>query len=381
MNICILFPPFDEKTHRKKDPWQIPFHLSKLGHKVEILAYLKNNLERTASNTNGIKVVRVKPNLLHLLLYLLKNSTHIDCIIGYFSKYSTLLSAILFKLAKKNGIFIIKMDTDGSYALPGESIIYLLYRYLLHLLYPYFIDFLIVESPQAKKRIIKRFWWLKSKIIILPNGINVNEFRKLSKKIRSNPRPKKKRKIILFVGDVIPRKGVDLLIKAFSRVHKDFPNYRVRIVGATKINPSYTHYLKRLILLEGLNKKVAFLGRVSEKQLLKEYINADIFVFPSRAESFGIALVEAAYFGKPIVSSNVGAAEFILENGKAGLIFRKNNLDEFVTKLKLVMKKNKLRKTLAKRIAVRCKKLFDWNKIVKRLNLYIEKCRHKKCRL
>jgi len=76
---------------------------------------------------------------------------------------------------------------------------------------------------------------------------------------------------------------------------------------------------------------------------------ADVFCLPSRAEGFSIALIEAMYFGKAIVASNVGASEFVLDNGRAGLIFEKDNLNELTDKLKMLMKSEKSRKILGKK--------------------------------
>lgn len=323
---------------------------------------------------DGIEIVRVKPNLLHLLFYLIKNSRNIDCIISYFGNWITLLSGISFKLTKRKGVFVIKMDTDGSYAIKEKNLFRFFYRYFIHLLFPFFVDLIIVESPEARNRILKRYWWLKNKIIVLPNGVDTDTYEELEKSIKRSKRSTKK-KIILFVGDVISRKGVDLLIKAFSRLEKEYPSYIVKIVGDVKVDPTYKKFLDKLIQSERISKKVIFLGRIGEKELVKEFYKAEIFCLPSRSEGFSIVLIEAMYFGKAIVASNVGASQFVLEKGKAGLIFEKDNLNDLIFKLRLVMKSERLRKFLGKKAHERCIKYFNWSRIVEKLDSYIRKIR------
>jgi glycosyltransferase involved in cell wall biosynthesis len=374
MNVLVLFPLFDENIHRKKDPWQIPLHLFRLGHEVKIVAYQKNNSDSITSRVDGIEIVRVKPNLLHLLFYLVKNSRNIDCIISYFGNWITLLSGISFKLTKRKGVFVIKMDTDGSYAIKEKNLFRFFHRYFTHLLFPFFVDLIIVESPEARNRILKRYWWLKNKIIVLPNGVDTDTYEELEKSIK-RPKRSTKKKIILFVGDVISRKGVDLLIKAFSQLEKEYPNYIVKIVGDVKVDPTYKKFLDKLIQSERISKKVIFLGRIGEKELVEEFHKAEIFCLPSRSEGFSIVLIEAMYFGKAIVASNVGASQFVLDRGKAGLIFEKDNLNDLIFKLRLVMKSERLRKFLGKKAHERCIKYFNWSRIVGKLDSYIRKIR------
>jgi glycosyltransferase involved in cell wall biosynthesis len=266
------------------------------------------------------------------------------------------------------------MDTDGSYAIKEKNLFRFFYRYFIHLLFPFFVDLIIVESPEARNRILKRYWWLKNKIIVLPNGVDTDTYEELEKSIKRSKRSTKK-KIILFVGDVISRKGVDLLIKAFSRLEKEYPSYIVKIVGDVKVDPTYKKFLDKLIQSERISKKVIFLGRIGEKELVKEFYKAEIFCLPSRSEGFSIVLIEAMYFGKAIVASNVGASQFVLEKGKAGLIFEKDNLNDLIFKLRLVMKSERLRKFLGKKAHERCIKYFNWSRIVEKLDSYIRKIR------
>jgi len=264
MNVWILFPQFDKKIHEKKDPGQILIHLSKIGHNAKMVCYRKRSNEVNIERIDGAQIVKLKPGFIHILYHLIKNRKHIDCIIGYHGR--SILYGLLFKLIKRKGIFVIKMDTDGSYAIKKENIIRSFYRYLTHILFFYFTDFIIVESPKAKNRIIKRYFWLKSKVLVIQNGIDIDTYEKLKKKLKNSLKLKKDKMIILFVGSVIPRKGLDLLIKAYSILKKEYPNWIVRVVGDTKVDIQYKNQLDELIRKEGLEGKVIFVGRISEKK-------------------------------------------------------------------------------------------------------------------
>jgi glycosyltransferase involved in cell wall biosynthesis len=176
--------------------------------------------------------------------------------------------------------------------------------------------------------------------------------------------------VILFVGSVEYRKGIDTLLKAFGIVKNEFPDWVVKIVGP--INSSeYKRFLDKLVKSQGLKDKVIFVGYLDGKDLVREFLNSSIFVLPSRHESFGIVLVEAAFFGKPIISSNVGAAEYLLDHGKAGLLFEPNDLQSLANLLKTMMLSKELRDKFGKEVKSRYLRLFSWKKNILRLSIII----------
>jgi glycosyltransferase involved in cell wall biosynthesis len=110
--------------------------------------------------------------------------------------------------------------------------------------------------------------------------------------------------VLLTTGNLIPRKGHDLLLQALAGLQK-LP-WRLRVVG----RPVDRRYLKRLqglLARHGLVERVCFTGQLSGRALAAEYGRADIFVFPSRYEGFGISLAEALRAGLPFVAFACGA--------------------------------------------------------------------------
>lgn len=113
----------------------------------------------------------------------------------------------------------------------------------------------------------------------------------------------KKKKQIITVGTVYPRKGTDILIEAFGRIANKFPDYKLMVVGRAtsltfkkKLNLIMDHY--------GIKDRVEFIGEYADvPKLLNE---SELFVLPSRSEGYGLALAEAVKCCLPCIASDVG---------------------------------------------------------------------------
>lgn len=110
---------------------------------------------------------------------------------------------------------------------------------------------------------------------------------------------------LLAVGNLIRRKGYTLLIHALSRLCG--LEWRLTIAGNDMADPKYTRTLKRNIRTLGMEENISITGIVSAERLAALYGSADIFVFPTQYEGYGISLAEAMSFGLPYVAMNSGA--------------------------------------------------------------------------
>lgn len=130
--------------------------------------------------------------------------------------------------------------------------------------------------------------------------------------------------VLLTIGFVSRRKGIDVLLRAFARIIKDFPSARLLVVGPyTKTPPVYWNKLQQIIADGQLEKNVIFTGfRDDVPGLL---VMSDIFVLPSRNEAMPICLLEAMAAGKPIIATRVDAVEDILEGERLGIIVPPEN--------------------------------------------------------
>ena len=115
------------------------------------------------------------------------------------------------------------------------------------------------------------------------------------------------------MGKVQWAKGVDLLIEAFFKIAKKFPNYKLTIVGDFA-EPSYYNGLKERVKDLNLKNRIEFLGN---REDVPELLNSSkLFVLPSRSEGWGVALAEALSCGLPCIATNVGGIPEVLENYK-----------------------------------------------------------------
>jgi glycosyltransferase involved in cell wall biosynthesis len=128
--------------------------------------------------------------------------------------------------------------------------------------------------------------------------------------------------VILAVGRAAPVKGWDILVHAFEAVQQQNPAARLLLVGGVDAPDERDLHaaLKRFIAGHGLNGRVTLTGRLSN--IADPLSAADLFVLPSRSEGYALALVEALRAGLPcIASSSVAAARELIEHGRNGLIF------------------------------------------------------------
>jgi glycogen synthase len=135
-------------------------------------------------------------------------------------------------------------------------------------------------------------------------------------------RPEDGRVRVLFVGRLERRKGVDILLEAAERLAAEFPAAEFVLVGrdtlATESAETYRAAFQRR--RPDLRERVLFTGEVGEDELYQHYADCDVFVLPSRYESFGLVLAEAMQFGKPVVASAVGGMLDLVEADGNGLL-------------------------------------------------------------
>jgi glycosyltransferase involved in cell wall biosynthesis len=122
-------------------------------------------------------------------------------------------------------------------------------------------------------------------------------------------------------------------------------------------DPDFTAGMARLrarLEAEGLGKRVIFYGYVPDRELLMHYRACDVFVAPSRFESFGLIAIEAMRFGKPVIASNAGGLGDIFRDGTDGLLFE----NEDVASLRAALIRAAASRDLRQQIGARAKETF-----------------------
>lgn len=163
-------------------------------------------------------------------------------------------------------------------------------------------DCITVMSESEKNRLIE-MGIDNNKLFYLPNVIDLEQWDRY-KEICGLPFEQKfleENKIILFVGSIIERKGVDYLIKALPLIYKRIPNAFCVFVG----DGYFMNQAKHLINELNIGKRVFFAGQLESQRLAEYYRIADVYVLPSLAEGLPTTMLEAATFSKPLVSTDI----------------------------------------------------------------------------
>lgn len=183
---------------------------------------------------------------------------------------------------------------------------------------------------------IKSFNVPDSKIILTPNAIPENYF----KKYNGNDFRKKynlgKNIVVLTMSRIHKSKGIDQLIK----VAKYFPQVKFVIMGKDGGDRKNLEKLSEILNL----KNIIFAGEVSEKEKLEAYNGADIFCSPSHFEGFCISILEAMSQNCAVITSDQGGMPWVVD--KAGLIFKINDLKDLENQLRRLIEDKDLRKKL-----------------------------------
>ncbi len=164
---------------------------------------------------------------------------------------------------------------------------------------------------------------------------------------------------ILYLGRLVPKKGVDTLIKAYAKVEDEL-NSNLVIVG----DGTSRKELEELVRVKNLEKRISFVGFKSGTELLQHIQNARFAVIPSRREPFGIVALELAAAGKPIIASKTGGLAEILEDEKTALLFETKNAEELAEEMIRLERNAELRRNLAENAEIMARK-YRWEEIAK----------------
>ena len=131
---------------------------------------------------------------------------------------------------------------------------------------------------------------------------------------------------LLFLGNVIPRKGLIPLLESLAKVDQSL--WRLSVVGGLDFDPGYTAKAKEFATNLGIAKSVRFHGSLQDEGLVKVLANSHLFCMPYAYEGFGIAILESMAFGLPALGSSAGAASETISHGTNGYLFAPEDRDQ-----------------------------------------------------
>jgi glycosyltransferase involved in cell wall biosynthesis len=202
---------------------------------------------------------------------------------------------------------------------------------------------IVTISNYSLEKIREHYGIDKGKVRIVPNGVDVEKFKPIQ-----NPTLVKRqfglgnKPCVLFVGSLIPRKGLFFLVEAAKRIVKENAETKFLIVGEGPQKNQLT------IALESarLSGNFKFLGNLKEDDLSAAYNCADVFVLPSIQEGQGIVLLEAQACGKPVVAFDIGGVNEAAHNDETGLLVDRGSSEELGNALLRLLSEKPLREKM-----------------------------------
>lgn len=193
---------------------------------------------------------------------------------------------------------------------------------------------------------------------VVHNGVDIQKFQPRRPRVGAPTEASENSKIIITTSRLVPKNGIDTLIKAVAEVKKNIPGIQCWIIGdgpeRDKLNE----------LAAGPDIK--FFGSVPYAEIPKYLHEADIFVRPSRSEGMGNSFVEALAAGIPIIGTPVGGITDIIEDGKTGLFARVDDPNDLADKIIQLFEDRELRERIVKNGQQIIEERFSWDGIAQK---------------
>ncbi len=239
-------------------------------------------------------------------------------------------------------------------------------------------DAVVALCPQDQDDLVNLYGADRAKLFTIPNGFNPNEFYPVDKALARvvlgfDPAEP----LILQLGRMVPRKGVDNVVRALGHLRRTYGTVaRLLIVGGESDlpDPDQTPEIGRLMQLaqdEGVANWVTFAGRRQRETLRYYYSAADVFVTTPWYEPFGITPLEAMACGTPVVGSAVGGIKQTVLDGETGFLVPPNDPPALAAKLAALLYSKKLRTVMSEEAIRHVQENYTWLEVAQQTaNLY-----------
>lgn len=346
--------------------------LIKDGHEVYVITYKEGDVP-AFEDDKGVKVYRVDN-------YMINPNNFIDWIMqlnfNMITKANELIaSGIKFDVVHAHDWLVAysAKTIKSSYNIPLVSTIHAheagrnngihdeVQRYIndTEWLLTYESSEVIVNSNFMKGELQRTFNLPYDKINVVPNGINLTAFNGVEKdyNFRRNYASDNE-KIILFMGRLVNEKGIQHLIDAMPKVIEHYNDAKLVIAG----KGGMLDQLKAKVSALGIEHKVCFAGYLNSKQVTKMYKCADVAVFPSTYEPFGVVALEAMLAGVPTVVSDIGGLNETVDHEINGMKSYAGNANSIADSIISLLYNPALRDRIVKNAKIKVKNEYNWVK-------------------
>jgi len=235
-------------------------------------------------------------------------------------------------------------------------------------------DHIIAECPQDMEDLFVHYAADPLKVTIVPCGFNPVEFYPVAKSVaREFLGLNADSKIVLQLGRIVPRKGIDNVISAVGQM-KDLQNVQLLVVGGQDDKPDFEKCpefsrLRNHAIAEGVEEKVIFAGRKNRDLLKYYYSAADVFVSTPWYEPFGITPLESMACGTPVIGANVGGIKYSITNNHTGFLLPPHQPDKLAEKIEILLSDAELSRHMSENSLRRVHQMFTWEKVAEKLIL------------
>lgn len=319
-----------------------------------------------ADNVNGIKIIRagsigtyfscpVSMSFIRLFKKIAKNADIVHINVPF------PLADIALFLSGYKGKVAVSWHSD----IVRQKKLMIFYKpFLMYLLKRADVIFAATEGHIKYSDYLPKFM---EKCRILPYGITPEDYLDvervpfLSEKLTDKSAVK-----VFFTGRLVYYKGVDVLLKAFTKIQ----GCELFIAGTGELEK----FLKSYAELHGLSRKVHFLGFLPDNELKQAYADCDIFVLPSvaKSEAFGIVQLEAMLYGKPVINTNLpSGVPYVSIHGKTGFTVPPSDAKALANAVNRLASNKNMREVMGKNARERVVRYFNEKKIIRKLYRFL----------
>lgn len=238
---------------------------------------------------------------------------------------------------------------------------------------------IVAECPQDLRDMIEHYGADSSRIDIVPCGFDPAELQPIDRlAARAQLRWPSDEFTVLQLGRMVPRKGVDNVIRSIAVLKSRFGrDARLVIAGGNSSDPAMnrTPELERLARIaqdEGVADRVDFIGRCDRDRLRTVYSAADVFVTTPWYEPFGITPLEAMACGTPVAGADVGGIRFSVADGITGALVPPKDPDALAARLAELLRDPVRLRELGRNGVKRVHAQFTWQKVARSIGLLYE---------
>jgi glycogen(starch) synthase len=193
------------------------------------------------------------------------------------------------------------------------------------------------------------------KVSVIPNGVDVEFFR---------PSDEKDSNLIVWVGRMVPEKGLVYLLEAMREVVKQHADVKLVLGGDGPLR----NYLQNTVDKLGLEKNIFFLGAMTHAEVAETLSKSSVFVFPSLKEGMPRALLETMACGNAVVGSNVSGIKDIVKDKSNGVLVPPKSPEALSRAILTLLNDGKLRRFLGQNARELMMKKYDWKKITAKID-------------